>query len=149
MVSNIENAKKFLMYPRFLQTILGKETRVTRQYKVLAFSSKLFANMRLNFTGHPMPLLPVMLLQAQAGGGADVAEQAIPHPMPSPDHSLAPLPTPSRPQTSDPVTQVLEHDHHSDQHETATGSFLSRDDAPLGGDFHPSPPWSSYAPPAG
>nr|GEX65287.1 synaptobrevin, longin-like domain protein [Tanacetum cinerariifolium] len=69
MVSNIGNAKKFLMYPRFLQTILGIETRVNRQYKVLAFSSKLFANMRLNFAGHPMALLPAMLLQAQAGAG--------------------------------------------------------------------------------
>nr|GEX17221.1 JmjC domain-containing protein [Tanacetum cinerariifolium] len=82
MVSNIGNAKKFLMYPRFLQTILG--------------------------------------------GGAEVAEQAIPHPMPSPDHSPAHLPTPSRPQTSDPVAPVLEHDHRSDQHETAAGSFPSR-----------------------
>nr|GEU51284.1 hypothetical protein [Tanacetum cinerariifolium] len=71
MISNIGNDKKFLMYPRFLQTILGIETRVTRQYKVLVFSSKLFANMRLNFVGHPMPLLPAMLLQAQAGEGAE------------------------------------------------------------------------------
>nr|GEX49931.1 JmjC domain-containing protein [Tanacetum cinerariifolium] len=101
--------------------------------------------MRLNFVRHPMPLLPAMLLQAQAGGGAEVAEQAVPHPMPSPNHSLAPLPTPSRPQTSDPVAQVLEHDHRSDQHEAAAGSFPFRVDAPLGGDFHPSPPRSSHA----
>nr|GEU87151.1 ribonuclease H-like domain-containing protein [Tanacetum cinerariifolium] len=64
MVSNIGNAKKFLIYPRFLQAILGIETRIKRQYKVLTFSSKLFVNMRLNFEGHPMPLLPAMLLQA-------------------------------------------------------------------------------------
>nr|GEY56822.1 putative ribonuclease H-like domain-containing protein [Tanacetum cinerariifolium] len=38
---------------------------IKRQYKVLMFSSKLFANMRLHFKGHPMPLLPAMLLQAQ------------------------------------------------------------------------------------
>nr|GEY54128.1 uncharacterized mitochondrial protein AtMg00810-like [Tanacetum cinerariifolium] len=149
MVSNIENAKKFLMYLRFLQTILGIETRVTRQYKVLVFSSKLFANIRLNFARHPMPLLPAMLLQAQEGGGAEVAKHAIPHPMPSPDHSPSHLPTPSRPPTSDPVASVLKYDHCSDQHETATGSFPSRDDAPLGGDFHPSPLWSSHAPPTG
>nr|GEV39110.1 hypothetical protein [Tanacetum cinerariifolium] len=149
MVSSIGNAKKFLMYPRFLQTILGIETRVTRQYKVWVFSSKLFANMRLNFAGYPIPLLLAMLLQAQSGDGVEVAEQAVPHPMPSPDHSPAPLPTPSRPQTSDPVAQVLEHDHRSDQHKTTAGSFPSRDDAPLGGDFHPSPSWSSYAPSAG
>nr|GEX59043.1 ribonuclease H-like domain-containing protein [Tanacetum cinerariifolium] len=137
---------KFSPQWRFLQTILGIETRVTKQYKVLAFSSKLFSNMRLNFARHPMPLLSAMLLQAQAGGGAEVAEQAVPHHMPSPDHSLAYLPTPTRPPTSDPVASVLKHDHHSDQHETATVSFPSRDDAPLGGNFHPSPSRSSHAP---
>nr|GEZ03255.1 hypothetical protein [Tanacetum cinerariifolium] len=93
MVSNIGNAKKFL--------------------------TKLFANMRLNFVGHPMPLLLAMLLQAQAGGGAEVAEQAVPHPMPSPDHSPS------------------DHKH------------LTQDDAPLGGDLHPSPPRFSHAPLAG
>nr|GEY90865.1 putative ribonuclease H-like domain-containing protein [Tanacetum cinerariifolium] len=136
MVSNIENAKKFLMYPRFLQTIL-------------AFFSKLFANMRLNFARHPMPLLPTMILQAQAGGGAEVAEQAVPHLMPSPDHSSAPLPTPSRPPTSDHVASVLEHDHSSDPHETVAGPFPSREDTTLRGDFHTSPPRSSHAPPVG
>nr|GEY42451.1 hypothetical protein [Tanacetum cinerariifolium] len=105
---------------------------VTKQYKVLVFSSKLFSNKRLNFAGHPMPLLPVMLLQAQAGDDAEVAEQAVPHPMPTPDQSLAHLPTPFRPQTSNPVSSVLEHDHSFDQHETATGSFPTREDAPLG-----------------
>nr|GEW05469.1 hypothetical protein [Tanacetum cinerariifolium] len=90
----------------------GPETRVTRQYKVLAFSSKLFAIMRLNFVRHPMPLLPAMLLKAQEGGGA-------------------------------------EHDHSSDPHKTTAGSFLTREDAPVGGDFHTSPLRSSHAPPAG
>nr|GEV65333.1 hypothetical protein [Tanacetum cinerariifolium] len=85
MVSNIGNAKKFFMHPRFLQAILGIETRIERQYKVLMFSSKLFANMRLNFEGHPMPLLPAMLLQAQACEGAEVATQAVPQHMPAPD----------------------------------------------------------------
>nr|GEW26213.1 hypothetical protein [Tanacetum cinerariifolium] len=46
---------------------------IKRQYKVLMFSSKLFANMRLNFEGHPMPLLPAMLLQAQEGEDPNVA----------------------------------------------------------------------------
>nr|GEX76947.1 synaptobrevin, longin-like domain protein [Tanacetum cinerariifolium] len=132
MVSNIGNAKKFLMCPRFLQTI---ETRVTRHYKVLVFSNKLFANMRLNFAGHPIPLLPAMLLQAQA----------------------AHLPTPSRPQTSNTVALVLEHGYSfalhttfvSQSHETDAGPFTTVEDAPMGGDFHTSPPRSSYAPPAG
>nr|GEZ75658.1 synaptobrevin, longin-like domain protein [Tanacetum cinerariifolium] len=147
MFSNIGNAKKFLMYPRFLQTILGIETRVTRQYKVLVFSSKLFANMRLNFAGNPMPLLPAMLLQAQEGEGAKVDAQDVPHPVLAPNQSSAHLPTPPRPQSSDPVAPVLEHDHSFDQHKTVVGSFLTREDAPLGGDFHTSPTRSSHAPP--
>ncbi|GJV67861.1 putative ribonuclease H-like domain-containing protein, partial [Tanacetum coccineum] len=70
MVSNIGNAKKFLMYPRFLQTILGIETSFARQYHVFKLSSKLFANMKLNFEGQPMQLLAVMLPQDQEGAGA-------------------------------------------------------------------------------
>nr|GEZ74382.1 JmjC domain-containing protein [Tanacetum cinerariifolium] len=53
------------------------------------------------------------------------------------------------PQTSDPVAPVLEHDDRSDPHETAASSFPTREDAPLGGEFHTSPPRSSHAPPAG
>nr|GEW14072.1 hypothetical protein [Tanacetum cinerariifolium] len=53
------------------------ETRVTRQYKVLVFSSKLFANMRLNFSSNPMPLLLAMLLQAQAGEGFVVGDVEV------------------------------------------------------------------------
>nr|GEU38999.1 hypothetical protein [Tanacetum cinerariifolium] len=131
MVSNIGNAKKFLMYPRFLQTILGIETKITRQYKVLVYSSKPFANMRLNFKGHPMPFLLAMLLQAQAGEGAEVAAQAVPQAMPAPDQPHAYLFTPSRQQTSDPIALVLEHD------------------APMGGTFHTSPPRSTHAPHTG
>nr|GEV98672.1 aminoacyl-tRNA synthetase, class 1a, anticodon-binding [Tanacetum cinerariifolium] len=59
------------------------------------------------------------------------------------------LPTPSRPQTSDPVALVLEHDHSFDPHETAAGSFPSREDAHLEGDFRTAPSRSSHAPPAG
>nr|GEU29218.1 hypothetical protein [Tanacetum cinerariifolium] len=157
MVSNIGNAKKFLMYHRFLQTILGIETRVTRQYKVLVFSSKLFANIRLNFAGYLMPLLPTMLLQAQAGEGAEVATQAVPQPMPAPDQPPASLSTPSRQQTSDPIALVLKHGQSSNphtasfsrSHETDASPFTTMEDAPMGGDFHTSPPRSSQAPRAG
>nr|GEW59552.1 ribonuclease H-like domain, reverse transcriptase, RNA-dependent DNA polymerase [Tanacetum cinerariifolium] len=81
--------------------------------------------------------------------GAEVAAQDIPHPVPAPDQSLAYFPTPSRPQSPDPVAPVLEHDHSSAQPKTIAGSFPTIEDAPLGGDFHPSPSWSSHAPPAG
>nr|GEW57280.1 putative ribonuclease H-like domain-containing protein [Tanacetum cinerariifolium] len=141
MVSNIRNAKKDLLYPRFLQTILDIETRVTRQYKVLVFSSKLFANMRLNFARQPMPLLPAMLFQVQAGEGVEVATQAVPQHMPSPDQPQAHLSSPPRQQTSDPQTHapVLEHSQSSDpttasfsrSHETDTGPFTNVEDAPI------------------
>nr|GEV47895.1 putative ribonuclease H-like domain-containing protein [Tanacetum cinerariifolium] len=123
MVNNIGNAKKFLI--------------------------KLFANMRLNFAGNHMPLLPAMLLQAQAGEGAEVAVQDVPHPVPAPDQSLPYLTTPSRPQSPDPVALVLGHDHSSTQPETAAGSFPSMEDVPLGGDFHTSPLRSSHTPSTG
>ncbi|GJS50597.1 putative ribonuclease H-like domain-containing protein [Tanacetum coccineum] len=89
MVSNIGNAKKFLMYPRFLQTILGIETSVTR-------SSKLFANMKLNFKGRPMQLLADILPQDQDDEGAGVAAQAVPPPIPAPIPE--PMPEPDQPQ---------------------------------------------------
>nr|GEY56479.1 putative ribonuclease H-like domain-containing protein [Tanacetum cinerariifolium] len=123
MFNNIGNAKKFLI--------------------------KLFANMRLNFAGNPMTLLPAMLLQAQEGEGAKVDAQDVPHPVSAPNQSPAYLPTPPMPQSSNPVASVLEHDHSFHQHKTAVGSFLTREDAPLGGDFHTSPTRSSHAPPTG
>nr|GEX80041.1 putative ribonuclease H-like domain-containing protein [Tanacetum cinerariifolium] len=79
MVSNIGNAKKFLMYPRFLQTILDIETSIKRQYQVLRFSSKLFANMRLNFEGHLMQLLAAMLSQDQEGEDLNIASFSRTH----------------------------------------------------------------------
>nr|GEW72520.1 ribonuclease H-like domain-containing protein [Tanacetum cinerariifolium] len=110
----------------------------------------------LSFAGQPMPLLPAMLLQAQAGEGAAVAAQDVPHPMPAPDQSPAHLPTPSRPHTSDHVAPVLKHGHSSNpytafvsqSHETDAGPFTTVEDAPMEGDFHASPPRSSHAPPA-
>nr|GFA16148.1 hypothetical protein [Tanacetum cinerariifolium] len=96
-----------------------------------------------------MPLLPAMLLQAQAGEGAEVAAQDVPHTVPARDQSLTYFPTYSRPQSPNHVAPVLEHVHSSAQPETAAGSFPTTKDAPLGGDFHPSPLWSSHAPPVG
>ncbi|GJZ23110.1 hypothetical protein Tco_0560569 [Tanacetum coccineum] len=125
MVSNIGNAKKFLMYPRFIQTILGIETSVARQYHVFKLSSKLFANMKLNFDGKPMQLLAAMLPQDQEGEGAGVAAQAVPPPIPEP--ILEPMPEPDQPQDqlSTPPRQ-----------QTPPAS-------------PPSPPRSTQAPPAG
>nr|GEV66748.1 JmjC domain-containing protein [Tanacetum cinerariifolium] len=101
-----------------------------------------------------MPLLPVMLIQAQAGEGAEVAAQDVPHPMPAPDQPPAHLSTPSRQQTFDTIAPVLEHGQSSDphtasfswSHETDVGPFTTVEDALIGGDFHTSPSRSSRAP---
>nr|GEU76427.1 hypothetical protein [Tanacetum cinerariifolium] len=101
--------------------------------------------------GHPMPLLPAMLLQAQAGKGAEVAVQAIPQHMPALDQPQDHLSRPPRQQTSDPHSPVLEHGQSSDphtasfsrSHKTATGPFTNVEDKPLGGSFNMSPPGST------
>ncbi|GKC83974.1 hypothetical protein Tco_1139691, partial [Tanacetum coccineum] len=139
MVSNIGNAKKFLMYPHFLQTVLGIETRITRQYHVFKLSSKRFANMKLNFEGQPMQLLTVMLPQDQDGEVAGVDAQAIPPPIPKPipepmlepDQPQDHLSSPPRPPTSDPFTST------------------NVEDEPLGGSFNAFPPGSTQASPTG
>ncbi|GJW82823.1 putative ribonuclease H-like domain-containing protein [Tanacetum coccineum] len=107
---------------RFLQTILGIETSVARQYRVFKLSSKLFANMKLNFEGQPMPLLAAMLSQAQAGEGAGVAGYKL----------LSHYP----PEKTIPKTRL-------------NLTNLKTIYEPLGGSFHASPPRSTQAPPAG
>ncbi|GJU52140.1 hypothetical protein Tco_1225854 [Tanacetum coccineum] len=165
MVSNIGNAKKFLMYPRFLQTILAIETSNTRPYKVFKLSSKLFANMRLNFEGQPMPLLAAMLSQEGEGAGvvAPAVPQVIPEPTPEPmpetDQPPDHLTAPPRQQPSDPIAPVFEHGQRSDpdiasfsqvqETNDAPSTSTNVEDEPLGGSFHASPPRSTPASPAG
>ncbi|GJV16846.1 hypothetical protein Tco_1362169 [Tanacetum coccineum] len=82
MVSNIGNAKKG-SWPKAVPP-------------VFKLSSKLFANMKLNFEGQPMQLLAAMLPQDQASEGAGVAAQAVPPPIPEPIPE--PMPEPDQPQ---------------------------------------------------
>ncbi|GJY52092.1 hypothetical protein Tco_0442939 [Tanacetum coccineum] len=157
MVNNISNAKRFLMYPRFLQIILGIETRNTKQYHVLKLSSKLFANMRLNFEGDHMPLLAAMLPPAQAaiadegtGEAAPDVPQTIPETIqetrPEPDQSQEHIPRPSRPTTSDHIPSVFEQGHESDP-DLFTSTHV--EDETLGGSFHTTPLRSTPVPPVG
>ncbi|GJU43490.1 putative ribonuclease H-like domain-containing protein [Tanacetum coccineum] len=148
MVSNIGNAKKFLMYPRFLQTILGIETSITRQYHVFKLSSKLFANMKLNFVGPSMPLLDAMLSQAQDGEGAGADVQAVPPPIPETipetrhesDHSQDHLSTPPRQQATPSVAPVFEHGQRTDSNIASSLRVHETEDDTLGGSFHETPP---------
>ncbi|GJX57037.1 putative ribonuclease H-like domain-containing protein [Tanacetum coccineum] len=107
MVNNITNPKKFLMFPRFLQMILNIETRNTKLYHAFKLTSKMFANMRLNFQGDHMPLLATMLPPAQpaiAGESSGEAEpsnlQTVPEIITEPDHSHDQAFTPPRPTTT-------------------------------------------------
>ncbi|GJR14463.1 putative ribonuclease H-like domain-containing protein [Tanacetum coccineum] len=127
MVSNIGNAKKFLMYPRFLQAILGIETSITRQYHVFKLSSKLFANMKLNFVGQTLSLLDVMLTQAQE------------------DH----VSTPTRLQATPHVAPVFEHAQQTEPNIASSSRIHDTEDDSLGGSFHVSPLRFTQASPTG
>ncbi|GJR46238.1 putative ribonuclease H-like domain-containing protein [Tanacetum coccineum] len=152
-VSIAGNAKKFLMYPRFLQAILGIETSITRQYHVFKLSSKLFANMKLNFVGQTMPLLDAMLSQAQEGEGAGADVQAVPPPIPETrhesDHSQDHVSTPTRPQATPHVAPVFEHDQQTEPNIASSSRIHETEDDSLGGSFHVSPPRFTQASPTG
>ncbi|GJU54351.1 putative ribonuclease H-like domain-containing protein [Tanacetum coccineum] len=128
MVSNIGNAKKFLMYPRFLQTILAIETSNTTPYKVFKLSSKLFANMKLNFEGKAYA---TFLCYGVPSGQQTSDPIALVF-----EHG----------QSSDPDIASF-----SQVQETNDAPFTSTnvDDEPLGGSFHAFPPRSTQASPAG
>ncbi|GKB08853.1 hypothetical protein Tco_0837165 [Tanacetum coccineum] len=166
MVNNIDNPKKFLMFPRFLQMILEIEPRSTKQYHAFKLTSKMFANMRLNFQGNHMPLLATMLPPAQAaiagessGEDAPSNPQAVPTTITEPDHSHDHESTPPRPTTATSDALVNEQGPSSDPNiasssrplESTPNLFTSTnvEDETMGGSFHTSPPRSTQAPPEG
>ncbi|GJV92485.1 hypothetical protein Tco_1540298 [Tanacetum coccineum] len=133
MVNNITNPKKFLMFPRFLQIILNIETRNTKLYHAFKLTSKMFANMRLNFHGDHMPLLATMLPPAQpaiAGESLGEAEPSNPQTGPSSDPNPA---SSSQPPASEP--------------EQFTSTHV--EDDTMGGSFDISPPRTTQTPPEG
>ncbi|GKA90770.1 putative ribonuclease H-like domain-containing protein [Tanacetum coccineum] len=80
MVKNLDNAVKFLMYPRFVQVFLnnqleGMETH-NKIYIAPSHTEKIFANMRRqgkDFSRRETPLFPTMMVQAQKEMGKDEA----------------------------------------------------------------------------
>ncbi|GJW59649.1 hypothetical protein Tco_0108984 [Tanacetum coccineum] len=166
MVNNINNPKKFLMFPRFLQMILEIEPRNTKQYHAFKLTSKMFANMRLNFQGDHMPLLATMLPPAQAaiageslGEAAPSNPQTVPETFNEPDHPHDHVSTP--PSLTHTTSSALVHEQgpsldpniasSSRPHESAPDLFTSTnvEDETIGGSFHSLPPRSTQAPPAG
>ncbi|GJW94916.1 putative ribonuclease H-like domain-containing protein [Tanacetum coccineum] len=166
MVNNINTPKKFLMFPRFLQMILEIEPKITKQYHAFKLTSKMFANMRLNFQGDHMPLLDTMLPPAQAaiaGESSGEATPSNPHTVPEtitePDHSHDHESTPPRPTTTTSSAPVNEQGPSSNPniasssrpYESASDLFTSTnvEDETMRGSFHTSPPRSTQAPPEG
>ncbi|GJS81257.1 putative ribonuclease H-like domain-containing protein [Tanacetum coccineum] len=170
MVNNINNSKKFLMFPRFLQMILDIETRITKPYHAVRLTSKMFANMRLNFHGDHMPLVAAMLPPPQAAIAAGTSGEAA-SPNPQPDHatvtkpvhqtvsshdhgSTSPRQTP-RPIPTSPSAQVNQKGPSSDPHVESSSKANDSNpdptvaDDPLGGSFFASPSRSTAAPPDG
>nr|GEV56911.1 putative ribonuclease H-like domain-containing protein [Tanacetum cinerariifolium] len=95
MIGNIGSKRhKFLMYPRFLQMILGIQTPDPSPRPTFDFTAKLFSNMKLNWDGPHMPLLASMLVVPASGDGADAvaagataAHDVSPPPIVPPTHS--------------------------------------------------------------
>nr|GEY04144.1 hypothetical protein [Tanacetum cinerariifolium] len=109
MIGNIGSKHhKFLMYPRFLQMILGIQTTDPSLRPTVDFTAKLFSNMKLNWDGPHMPLLAPMLVVPATGDGIDAvaagaaaAHDVSPPPIVPPTHSTpgpssAPQVTPMR-----------------------------------------------------
>nr|GEZ54272.1 hypothetical protein [Tanacetum cinerariifolium] len=110
MIGNIGSKRhKFLMYPCFLQMILGIQTTYPSPRPTFYFTAKLFSNMKLNWDGPHMPLLASMLVVPTGGDGADAvtagaaaAHDVSPPPIVPPTHS-----TPG-PSSASQVTPVKE-----------------------------------------
>ncbi|GJS30043.1 hypothetical protein Tco_0490663 [Tanacetum coccineum] len=73
MVKNLDNAGKFLMYPRFVQIFLDKQlegmSNHNRIYVTPSYTKKIFGNMRRvweGFSGRKTSLFQTMVVQAQA-----------------------------------------------------------------------------------
>ncbi|GKC16780.1 hypothetical protein Tco_1013562 [Tanacetum coccineum] len=99
MVKNLDNAVKFLMYPRFVQVFLNNQLEGmathNRIYIAPSHTKKIFANMRRqgkDFSRRETPLFPTMVVQAQEEMGEG---SAIPT---DPQHT----PTITQPSSSQP-----------------------------------------------
>ncbi|GJT13725.1 hypothetical protein Tco_0860767 [Tanacetum coccineum] len=159
MVNNLSSKKKFLMYPRFLQMILGIQTAHTTHYPAHKMTKKVFANMKMRFVRAHMPLLPAMLAGAAKDQGERPAKPAdqppIPAPIPSPVNVpnlpiIAPTTTsPPRKGTNIPPS---DHDQPSSSRlnepdeEPLTSTFV--EDETTRGSFYESPPRSHEATPS-
>ncbi|GJR01363.1 hypothetical protein Tco_0524347 [Tanacetum coccineum] len=86
MVKNLDNAGKFLMYPRFIQVFLCNQLERMSSHKRIyvtpSQTKKIFANMRRqgkDFSRRETPLFPTMVVQDQEEMGEGSSMPADPH----------------------------------------------------------------------
>ncbi|GKB30533.1 hypothetical protein Tco_0869934 [Tanacetum coccineum] len=86
MVKNLDNAGKFLMYPRFIQLFLYNQlvgmSSPKRIYVTPSHTKKIFANKRRqgkDLSGRETPLFQTMVVQAQEEMGEGLAMPTDPH----------------------------------------------------------------------
>ncbi|GJZ26567.1 hypothetical protein Tco_0570820 [Tanacetum coccineum] len=90
MVKNLDNAGKFLMYPRFVQVFLEKQLEGMQSHKRIyvtpSHTKKIFGNMRRvgkGFSRRDTPLFPTMMVQAQQEQGEGSAMPTDPYHTPT------------------------------------------------------------------
>ncbi|GJX74614.1 putative ribonuclease H-like domain-containing protein [Tanacetum coccineum] len=90
MVKNLDNAGKFLMYPRFVQVFLDKHLEGMSSHKRIyvtpSHTKKIFRNMERvgkGFSRRETPLFPIMVVQNQADMGEGSAIHTDPHHTPT------------------------------------------------------------------
>ncbi|GJV14030.1 putative ribonuclease H-like domain-containing protein [Tanacetum coccineum] len=153
MVKNLDNAGKFLMYPRFVQVFLDKQLEGMQSHKRIyvtpSHTKKIFGNMRRvgkGFSGRDTPLFPTMMVQAQQEHGEGSAMPTDPHHTPTiiqpstsqpqkkqrsrrPNRKDSEVPQPSGPTTN--VADEAVYEERDDSLEraatTATGLDAERD----------------------
>nr|GEU30644.1 hypothetical protein [Tanacetum cinerariifolium] len=111
MIRNIGSKRhKFLMYPRFLQMILGIQTSDPSPRPTFNFTAKLFSNMKLNWDGPHMPLLASIVVVPAGGDSADAvaAGAAAAHDVSPPPPIVPPTHSTPGPSSTPQVTPVRE-----------------------------------------
>ncbi|GJW04373.1 hypothetical protein Tco_1563229 [Tanacetum coccineum] len=90
MVKNLDNAGKFLTYPRFVQVFLEKQLEGMQSHKRIyvtpSHTKKIFGNMKRvgkGFSRRETPLFPTMVVQNQAEMGEGSAIPTDPHHTPT------------------------------------------------------------------
>ncbi|GKC09891.1 hypothetical protein Tco_1001501, partial [Tanacetum coccineum] len=105
LVANLKSKTKFLMYPHFLQMVLDINTENKNPYLSIAFTKKIFGNMKRGQEGTsaiPPPSTSPPAVQPEPTHIP--TPEPTPIPAPTPTHLPAPTPTPAvHPEPSTPT----------------------------------------------